>query len=104
MSDFNFFFGIIPESSYKYIVMALVALLILRQKIPILNKIDVTIRLPEEFMRNFRWITPLMVAGIYVWIIVVYFALKGILLKVNTNMNDKIDDLQKQVEKLRRGR
>lgn len=79
MSDFNFFFGFIPERAYKYIVMGLLFLLIFRQKIPFLNKIDVTIKLPEEFMRNFRWITPLMVAGLFIGQTVMYFMLKEIL-------------------------
>jgi len=82
VSDFDLFFKLIPENAYKYIVMALLALLVFRQKIPILNKIDVTVRLPEEFMRNFRWITPLMVAGLYVVWIMNYFALKAILQKM----------------------
>ena len=79
MGEFNFIFGLIPESAYKYIVIALLGLLIFRQKIPILNKIDVKVHLPEEFMRNFRWITPLMVAGLYIWAAMIYFALRSVL-------------------------
>lgn len=79
MSDFDFIFGLIPERAYKYIVMALVALLIFRQKIPILNKIDVRIHLPEEFMRHFRWLTPLLIMGLYVWAAVIYLTLKRVL-------------------------
>ena len=79
MSEFDFIFGLIPERAYKYIVMALLALLIFRQKIPVLNKIDVRVHLPEEFMRHFRWITPLMVAGLYVWAAMIYFAMKTII-------------------------
>lgn len=83
MSDFQFFFGLIPERAYKYIVMALLGLLIFRQKIPILNKIDVKVHLPDEFMRHFRWITPLMVAGLYVWAAVIYAAMRHIINGLN---------------------
>lgn len=50
---------IIPDFVYKYIGIAFVFLLLFKKKIPIINKIDVQIKLPEEFMRHFRWLTPL---------------------------------------------
>ena len=82
MSDFNFFFGLIPERAYKYIVAGLLVLLIFRQRIPILNKIDVKVSLPEDFMRNFRWITPLLVVCQYFFLIAIYLVLKAILAKL----------------------
>lgn len=83
MTEFNFFFGIIPEAAYKYILMSLLALIFLRDKIPIINKIDIKIRLPDEFMRHFRWITPLMILGLWVWAAVIYAALRTIIVKLN---------------------
>jgi len=83
MSEIDFIGWFIPEKAYKYIVLGLFILLIFRQKIPILNKVDVTVKLPEEFMRNFRWITPLLVAGLYIWAALIYFALRAILEKLN---------------------
>lgn len=79
MSDFNFMFSLIPESAYKYIVLSILILFVFWKRIPVLNKIDVRIRLPEEFMRNFRWITPLMVAGLYIMTLIIYMRLKLIL-------------------------
>jgi hypothetical protein len=51
--------NLIPDQVYKYIGIAVVGFLLFRKKIPILNKIDIQIKLPDEFMRHFRWITPL---------------------------------------------
>jgi hypothetical protein len=84
MSEFNFFFGLIPDGAYKYIVAGLIFLLVFKDKIPVINKIDVTIKLPEEFMRHFRWITPLMIAGLYIWAAMIYLALNKILLKMGS--------------------
>lgn len=88
MSDFDLFFGLIPEASYKYIVMALLFLVLFRQKIPILNKIDIKIHLPEEFMRNFRWITPLMITVLLILNIVIYAQVKKL------NMNSDLQQRQ----------
>lgn len=81
MGDFDLFFGIIPERAYKYIVMALVGLFVFKNRIPILDKIDVRIHLPDEFMRHFRWITPLLSAIQLIFLLVIYRVLMQILNK-----------------------
>jgi len=79
MGDFDLLFGIIPERAYKWIVAALVFLLVFKDKIPIVNKIDVRIHLPDEFMRHFRWITPLLSLIQLVFLFVIYKVLMQIL-------------------------
>lgn len=70
MSEINFLLDLIPEATYKYIVAILIGLFVFKNKIPILNKIDIKFHFPEEFMRSFRWITPLLVFGIYIWLFI----------------------------------
>lgn len=79
MGDFDLIFGLIPERAYKYIVGGLVFLLVFKEKIPILNKIDVKIHLPEEFMRHFRWITPLLLIFQIGFTYVIYLMLKQLI-------------------------
>lgn len=96
MSEFNLITALIPDHLYKYIVMGLIFLLIFRQRIPILNKIDVTVKLPEEFMRHFRWLTPLLVVGIYLWGLAIYLELKA-LQRFIDRMDKNVAILQQQV-------
>ena len=79
MSDFKFWFGLIPPESYGYLIAAALFVFFMRSKIPILKDIQFKVSLPEEYMRNFRWITPLMVAGQYVLQILIYAALLKII-------------------------
>lgn len=79
MGDFDLIFGLIPERAYKYIVAGLVFIFVFKEKIPILNKIDVKIHLPDEFMRHFRWITPLLAIIQIIFTYVVYLMLKQLL-------------------------
>lgn len=49
----------IPNVVYKFIVIFLSAFIFLTWKLGFLKWIKVKVVLPEDFMRNFRWITPL---------------------------------------------
>lgn len=60
MSDLKILLDLLPERFYALIVIALIFLFLFKDKIPIVNKIEVKVHLPDEFMRHFRWITPLM--------------------------------------------
>lgn len=51
--------NLIPDYIYKVFFIGIVFLIMFWKKIPILNKIRINIILPEEFMRHFRWLTPL---------------------------------------------
>lgn len=74
MSDISFIASFIPDNAYKVIVLGLIAILIFRNKIPILNKIDVRFHFPEEFMRSFRWITPVLcLVTIGIQIIILFY-------------------------------
>lgn len=52
-------FKLIPDYVYKYLGMAFVALAIFGWRFNLFKLVKVKITLPEDFMRQFRWITPL---------------------------------------------
>ncbi len=86
MSDVFFFTNWIHASAYKYIVLVLCFLFLFKDKIPIVNKIEVKIHLPEEFMRHFRWITPLLLIVNLIFSIVIYLMLNAVIAKLGVSV------------------
>lgn len=60
MNDLNIFIDLFPSNTSKAVLIALLVLVLTWRHIPILREIRIRFDLSENFMRNFRWLTPLM--------------------------------------------
>lgn len=65
----------LPPSVYKWVVIGIGGTFYLGWKFNLLKFVHIKVSLPEDFMRNLRWITPLNLA-----ILNVFFAIQCFLL------------------------